>query len=199
MLNIEESERIKEYEAAMLYMEDKVCGIYRKRVTEPQCSSEVVMCRLKSSESIEKKLIRKGYDVTLENAFMKLNDIAGVRCICPYVDELYEMAEAVKADTDIRLVKEKDFIKKPKKSGYRSLHLIFEVPAKPYTQNYVRVELQLRTPVMHLWARLEHKKFYKNEKRKNRRLRRMLETCAGLGEQMDQLMSEIHKKTGVLM
>lgn len=200
MIKIEESEKIKEYAAAMRFMEEKICDVYRSVTAEPPCSGEVVSSRLKTSESIEKKLVRKGYEVTIENAFGKLNDIAGVRCICPYVDELYEMAERLKADPDIRLVKEKDFIKKPKKSGYRSLHLIFEVPVKPYAGNSrARVEVQLRTPVMHLWARLEHKKIYKSEKRKNRRLQKMLEKCAELGGQMDQLMSEIHKKTGMTM
>ena len=153
--------------------------------------------RIKTSESIEKKLRRKKYEISLNTAVSKINDIAGVRCVCAYIDDLYLLEKLLKKQEKIRVIKEKDFIKKPKKSGYRSLHLIIEVPVESKKGIiYRKTEVQFRTQVMHLWARLDHNSMYKSENKENRKLRKMLKACARLGNEMDQKLCEVRKGTG---
>lgn len=198
MIKIEGTSLALEYEAAAL----KTVELLQKIITQAEESqgrkiADELAYRIKTSESIEKKLKRKRYKKDLDTAVKKLNDIAGVRCVCAYMDDLYQLEEQLRQQEDVQVIKEKDFIKKPKKSGYRSLHLIIKVPVN--TQDgtvYRKTEVQFRTQVMHLWARLDHNKIYKSENKDNAELQKKLKTCARLGIQMDQLLGEIRKGTG---
>ncbi len=119
--------------------------------------------RVKAPESIERKLQKKGCAVNLETARARLNDIAGVRAACFFLDDVYELAKRLKKQKQLRFIKEKNYIENPKASGYKSLHFIVEVPVE--TKNgaeWVRVEIQLRTLAMDFWARLDHRLCYKN-------------------------------------
>ncbi|OLA85312.1 MAG: hypothetical protein BHW44_09610 [Roseburia sp. 40_7] len=120
--------------------------------------------RIKSPDSIARKLIKKGYEVSFENAIQKLNDIVGIRVVCLYSDDVYKIAELLKQQKDFILIKEKDYIKNPKKSGYQSLHLILDIPLiyKATTQ-LQRVEIQIRTVAMDFWAAVDNQICYKKD------------------------------------
>ena len=120
--------------------------------------------RIKKPESIARKLVKKGYKVSFENASAKLNDIVGIRVVCLYSDDVYKIAELMKKQKDFTLIKEKDYIKNPKKSGYQSLHLIMDVPLTYQTTTECqRVELQIRTVAMDFWAGVDNHICYKKK------------------------------------
>ena len=120
--------------------------------------------RLKSQTSILEKMNRLGYPPTVDNIERHLNDIAGVRVICAYVDDIYKIAEALIRQDDIHLISEKDYIAKPKPNGYRSLHLIVSTPVYfAQCKREMRVEVQIRTIAMDFWASLEHQIKYKKD------------------------------------
>ena len=123
-----------------------------------------ISSRVKTAESIYTKLIRKGLEPDFDTARAELKDLIGIRVVCPFEDEVYEVADRLKAQGDVQIIREKDYIKNPKPSGYRSLHLIVQVPI--FLQNekkMVNVEVQFRTIAMDFWARLDHKMRYKKE------------------------------------
>ena len=121
-----------------------------------------IKCRLKSPESIGMKLSKKGCRMTLDAIGATLSDIAGVRVTCPFIEDVYLLADALLKQDDIELLEAKDYIKNPKSNGYRSLHLIVIVPIfLPNEKQYVKVEIQLRTIAMDCWASLEHQLKYK--------------------------------------
>ncbi len=124
---------------------------------------EYVATRLKKTESIVAKLKRKKCELTYENMFERVNDIAGIRIVCNFKSDVYKLVELIENFQDIRIVSKKDFMKKPKKSGYMSYHLIVEIPVN-FSSGimYVKVEVQIRTLGMDFWATLEHKLKYKN-------------------------------------
>lgn len=126
---------------------------------------EYVTTRLKSPESILGKLKRKNYELTYENMLEKVNDIAGIRIVCNFKDDVYSIVEAIENFQDIRILEKKDFMKKPKSSGYMSYHMIVELPIS-FSKGviYVKAEIQVRTLGMDFWANLEHKLKYKNSK-----------------------------------
>ena len=116
---------------------------------------ENIKTRLKSMDSIAEKMQRKGIAISAENIERELNDVAGVRVICTFIEDIYHLADCLLAQDDITLIERKDYIENPKPSGYRSLHLIVEVPI--YLENEkrpMRVEVQLRTISMNFWASL---------------------------------------------
>lgn len=119
--------------------------------------------RIKNAESIEEKCIRKKCEVTAEGAAERLNDIAGARVVCLLPQDVYRVRDMILEKAPWKLVKKKDFIKKPKKSGYRSLHMIFLVPV---AKEYVKVEIQLRTIAMDYWTALEYEMSYKSDNKK---------------------------------
>lgn len=128
-----------------------------------------VETRIKDPMSIIRKLTRRKIDVSMDNAIEHLDDIAGIRVICPYVDDVYLMTELILAQDDIRLIRQSDYIREPKENGYRSVHLILEVPIYlTKGKTYVRVEVQLRTIAMDFWASLEHDIRYKRMENENR-------------------------------
>jgi putative GTP pyrophosphokinase len=120
--------------------------------------------RVKEPRSLIEKMVRKGYPIEVDVAKEKVLDIAGIRVICNYIDDVYQIEEALLKQKDIRLIKRKDYIETPKKNGYRSLHLVVTVPV--FLSNSVEitpVEIQIRTIGMDMWASLEHKLRYKND------------------------------------
>lgn len=152
---------------------------------------ESIKSRLKSPESIYEKLERKGYPVTVENIREHLTDIAGLRVICSFPDDIYNLANLFTRQGDIVLLKKKDYIKCPKESGYRSLHLILSVPVFLSSEiKYVKAEIQFRTIAMDFWASLEHRIYYKKGQN-NARLRAELRECAEVSALLDMRMQAI--------
>jgi len=127
-----------------------------------------IRSRIKAPESIARKLHDLGLEITAENAKARLRDIAGVRILTPFARDIYDLAAIIRSMPDINILTEKDFISTPKPSGYRSFHIILEVPVfySGRTEN-VMVEVQIRTEAMNFWATLEHKARYKYKKQEN--------------------------------
>ncbi len=154
---------------------------------------EHIKSRLKSPESIAEKLARLGLKLTAENARTQLTDIAGIRCICAYTNDVNAIAGALKKQTDITVLREKDYIKKPKPSGYRSFHMILQVPVfLTSEQLLLPVEVQIRTQAMDFWASLEHKVRYKYKNEMPRHLSEELNVCAEKIAELDKRMFDIH-------
>ena len=125
---------------------------------------EHIKSRLKSPESIVKKLKKHGYESTIENMVNYVNDIAGIRVICSFTSDIYRIAEMISNQSDIRILSVKDYIKHPKPSGYRSYHMIVSIPIFLSDRSAeTKVEIQIRTVAMDFWASLEHKINYKFE------------------------------------
>lgn len=155
---------------------------------------EMIKSRIKSPESIAEKLRRKGIEFSLENIVENINDIAGVRVICSFVDDIYKVAEMFVSQDDIRLVEVRDYIKNPKPNGYRSYHMIVEVPVffAQFRRN-MKVEVQLRTIAMDFWASLEHKMHYKKDLEGSEDIVERLRKCAEVISSTDEEMQEINK------
>ena len=151
--------------------------------------------RLKTPSSIAEKLTKKGLPITIEAMREELNDIAGIRVICNYIDDARRIAEMLIAQDDIMLIRKKDYIQYPKENGYRSLHLVLSIPIflSGGRQN-VRVEVQIRTIAMDLWASLEHHLHYKNSEEIPADLMEKLKRCAGTLEQIDDEMQQIYRE-----
>lgn len=123
-----------------------------------------IKSRIKNPKSIIDKLRRKGLAFTLDNMQNELNDVAGVRVICDFVDDIYEIADMLLKQDDIRLISYKDYIREPKPNGYRSYHMIVETPVYfSEGKEFLKVEVQLRTIAMDFWASLEHELKYKKD------------------------------------
>ncbi len=155
---------------------------------------ETVKSRLKSPESIIEKLQRKGLPFSAESIEQNLTDIAGVRVICAFPEDIYLLAECLLEQDDIRLIRRKDYIANPKPNGYRSLHLIVEVPIFLHSEKrYMKVEVQLRTIAMDFWASLEHQIYYKKG-HNIEELRAELKLCAETSAALDLRMQSIRAK-----
>ena len=151
--------------------------------------------RVKGYDSVCKKLSKKGLELNSEIALEKINDLIGVRAICSYVDDIYRVAELLEKQKDIRIVKVKDYIKQPKKSGYQSLHMILDIAiAFQQETQWIRVELQLRTAAMDYWANLDHQLRYKRGEKETDMIDEELQQCAEVITQLDQKMLEVRKK-----
>lgn len=125
---------------------------------------EHIKTRIKSADSIINKLNKDNLEFTLDNVEKYINDIIGVRIICGYVNDVYSLIEIIRSSNVIKVINEKDYIKKPKKTGYRSYHMIVEIPVELINEKvYVKAEIQIRTLAMDLWASLEHKLKYKSD------------------------------------
>lgn len=153
------------YECAVMEIETKLKVLNKEFSLEYDKNPiESIQSRVKSNSGIMRKLKRKGLPMTLESIEKNIWDVAGLRVICAFPEDVYLVKRCILAQDDIRLIQEKDYIKNPKPSGYRSLHLIVEVPI--FLQNekkWVRAEIQIRTLAMDFWANLEHKLRYKKE------------------------------------
>ncbi len=159
---------------------------------------ESIKSRLKSPESIYEKLQRKGYPATVENIREHLTDVAGLRVICSFPDDIYRLANLFTRQGDISLLKKKDYIQKPKESGYRSLHLILNVPVFLSSEvRYVKTEIQFRTIAMDFWASLEHKMRYKKNVENAEEVAAQLKECAATIEMLDYQMQDIRNKIDI--
>lgn len=149
--------------------------------------------RLKAPVSIFQKLKKRGYEPTIENARKYLTDIAGVRVICNYIDDIYSIAGMLTAQNDINLIKKSDYILSPKPNGYRSLHLVLSVPVFLSDRvETVPVEIQIRTIAMDFWASLEHQLRYKTTKDVPDELFERLCICAEKSAELDMEMQHIY-------
>jgi len=154
-----------------------------------------VKTRLKDPLSIRNKLAAKGLPFTLDAIEENINDIAGVRVICSFTEDVYMIAEAFKNQDDITVIEEKDYIKSPKQNGYRSLHLIVAVPIfLQHEKKIMRAEIQLRTLAMDFWASLEHQLRYKKADKFDEQMAAELKYCAALSAQLDRKMDELREK-----
>ena len=150
--------------------------------------------RLKSPRSIMEKLQRKGKPFNSENARAMLNDIAGVRVICNYIEDIYAVAEFLTKQDDVTLLKTKDYIKSPKPNGYRSLHLVIQTPVfLSDGKELVNVEVQIRTIAMDFWASLEHQLKYKTDSEVSAELAQQLKDCAETIAATDIKMQSIYQ------
>ena len=151
--------------------------------------------RLKSPQSMMKKLARKGLPQTLEAAEANLNDIAGIRIVCNYLDDIYRIADLLQRQRDVEFVHLRDYIQNPKESGYRSLHLVIRIPVflSSHTE-LVPVEVQIRTIAMDFWASLEHQLRYKSNHETTQQLRRRLQHCAEASAALDREMQDIYRE-----
>ena len=155
---------------------------------------ESIKTRVKSFNSIHDKMQRKNLPLTVKNIEENLNDIAGVRVICGFLEDIYFLADCLTQQDDVKLIKKKDYIKNPKPNGYRSLHLIVEIPIFLHDEKKsVRVEVQLRTIAMESWANLEHRLRYKKELPKEvlKKTEAILSECADLSCQLDSQMQAV--------
>lgn len=150
--------------------------------------------RIKSPMSIAKKLEKGGFDITLESATKNLYDIAGVRIICHYIDDVYQVATMLLDQSDITLIRIKDYIKEPKPNGYRSLHLTLSIPVFLSTGvKQTPVEVQIRTIAMDFWASLDHELRYKAKSTSQgsaERLKACADEIARLDREMQAIRSE---------
>lgn len=153
-----------------------------------------VESRLKSTQSIVKKLMMKEQEISVESARKNLNDIAGIRVVCCYIDDVYKVANMLLSQSDILLVKEQDYIKEPNYNGYRSLHLDLQVPVflSEHTEK-VTVEVQLRTVAMDFWASLEHDLRYKSTKTIPKNIGEDMLRCADEIAEIDRKMQTIYQ------
>jgi putative GTP pyrophosphokinase len=166
------SRNVNEYRRLMTYYECAIMEIETKfRVLSAEYNLqhdrnpiESIKTRLKSTDSLAKKLARKEFPVSVESIEQNIFDVAGVRVVCTFLEDLYSLADAFLAQDDVLLIERRDYISEPKPSGYRSLHLIVETPIYlEREKRMVKVEVQLRTISMNFWASLEHQLRYKKE------------------------------------
>lgn len=157
---------------------------------------EHIKTRIKTPESIVKKLKRYGYETSIENMVRYINDIAGVRLICSFTSDIYRLAEMIGNQSDLKVLSIKDYIKNPKESGYKSYHMLVSVPI--FLSDSVvdtKVEIQIRTIAMDFWASLDHQlKYKKSFVDLNGEISSELKQCADVIAQTDNKMLEIRKR-----
>lgn len=153
-----------------------------------------IKTRLKSFPSISEKLSRKGISNDIDSIEKNLNDVAGVRVICSFLEDVYSLADALLKQDDIILIEKKDYIKNPKPNGYRSLHIIVGIPIfLAHEKRVMKVEIQLRTIAMDFWASLEHQLRYKKETTFTADMAKELLNCAELSAELDNKMDSLRK------
>ena len=155
---------------------------------------EHIKSRLKTPDSIVKKLKRYGFEVTIDNMVEKLSDIAGIRIICSFTSDIYRLAEMIGNQSDLKVLSIKDYIKNPKESGYKSYHMLVSVPI--FLSDSVvdtKVEIQIRTIAMDFWASLEHKIYYKFEGDAPDYISRDLRECAEMVSTLDEKMLSLNE------
>lgn len=170
-------------------------ALLKEEFTELHQSNPIehISSRIKSSESIEKKLLRKKCQVNFSTIRKEITDIAGVRVVCSFTSDVYRVYEILAAQEDIQLFSAKDYIAHPKPNGYRSLHILIETPV--YLTSgvvLVPVEIQLRTVAMDFWASLEHKIYYKYDGDVPQDITDELFVAAQTAKQLDETMESLH-------
>ncbi|WP_429372433.1 GTP pyrophosphokinase [Paenibacillus sp. DS2015] len=149
--------------------------------------------RLKSPESIVNKMLRKNYELSFDGIKSNIKDIAGLRITCSFISDIYQVSEMLQNQADLKILEVKDYIKNPKPNGYKSLHLLVEVPVfLSDSEEHVCVEVQIRTIAMDFWASLEHKIFYKYNESVPDRLIQELKNAADSANALDLQMERLH-------
>ncbi len=181
------------YSAALKQIESKIDTINEEfKILHKYNPIEHVSSRIKSKESINKKLKKKGLEPNFENLIKTINDVAGLRIICSFIPDIYTIVEMIENMQDITVLKKKDYVSKPKESGYSSYHLIVSVPVSLSVGTIdVKVEIQIRTMAMDFWASLEHKINYKYEKDIPKSIKKELKECAKMTQKLDKRMSNL--------
>lgn len=156
---------------------------------------EHVTSRIKSMDSIAKKLRNDGKELTVENIVKYVNDVAGIRVICSFTSDIYRIADAISKQSDVKVLKIKDYILNPKPNGYRSYHMIVAIPI--FLSDKVtdtKVEIQIRTIAMDFWASLEHKIYYKFEGNAPEHIRKELKACSEITATLDKRMHDLNEE-----
>lgn len=180
---------LKQVQTKMEILNDEFQRVHRYNPIEH------IKARIKSSESIVKKLKRYGYESTIENMITYVNDIAGIRIICSFTSDIYRIADMVANQKDIKVLFIKDYITYPKASGYKSYHMILSVPV--YLSDRIeetKVEMQIRTVAMDFWASLEHKMHYKFEGDAPQHIKDELVECAHMVSDLDARMLSLNEE-----
>ena len=156
---------------------------------------EMIKSRVKKPASIVEKLKHRNLPISLDSVVNNLDDVAGIRVICSFMDDIYEVADMLIRQDDVKVIAIKDYIKNPKVNGYRSYHMIIEVPVFFSDQKkFMRVEVQIRTIAMDFWASLDHQLKYKKELIDGSDISAELKKCADVISQTDEKMLEIRKR-----
>lgn len=180
---------LKQVQTKMEILNDEFQRVHRYNPIEH------IKARIKSSESIVKKLKQYGYESTIENMITYVNDIAGIRIICSFTSDIYRIADMVANQKDIKVLSIKDYITYPKASGYKSYHMILSVPV--YLSDRIeetKVEMQIRTVAMDFWASLEHKMHYKFEGDAPQHIKDELVECAHMVSDLDARMLSLNEE-----
>ncbi len=181
---------LKEIETKVNILSDEFQTLYKYNPIEH------IKTRVKTPESIIKKMERKGMGVTYNNMVNYINDVAGIRIICSFLPDIYRIVEMFERSEDLKIIEKKDYIKTPKASGYSSFHLIVLVPVTFSNGTVdVKVEIQIRTIAMDFWASLEHKIKYKYENGVPKNISKELISCARMINKLDTKMSKIGEET----
>lgn len=174
---------LKEVETKLEILNDEFQHVHKYNPIEH------IKTRIKTPESIVKKLKRYGFETSVENMVKEINDIAGVRLICSFTSDIYRLAEMIGNQSDLKVISIKDYIKNPKESGYKSFHMIVTVPV--FLSDSVvetKVEIQIRTIAMDFWASLEHKIYYKLEGHAPDYISEGLKECSDMVSALDEKM-----------
>ena len=183
------------YECAILEVKTKLDVLNKEfQANELRNPIETIKTRIKSPASIMEKLERKGFELSVQSIKDNLDDVAGIRVICSFVDDIYKVADMLTNQDDIKILSKKDYIRNPKKNGYRSLHLVVEIPIFLSNEKKpMRVEVQIRTIAMDFWASLEHEIHYKKFSNSNVEAVKQLTECADVIYETDMKMLKIRK------
>jgi putative GTP pyrophosphokinase len=196
----ESFEKIKEvftlYTCAIREVNTKLENLNQElEYTKERNPIQYIDYRIKNPQSILEKMRRNHLELSVENVWNEISDIAGIRVICSYIDDIYAIAEMLIKQDDIVLLREKDYIQNPKESGYRSLHLIIETPVfLSEKKHFVKVEVQIRTIAMDFWASLEHQLRYKADIDIPDEIRAKLKNSAAQIYQTDLEMQQIYRE-----
>lgn len=192
-VNLIYSAALKQIQTKMEVLNDEFQHVHRYNPIEH------IKSRIKTPESIVKKLKRGGYESTIENMIRYVNDIAGIRIICSFTSDIYRIAEMIAEQKDIKIMCIKDYITYPKASGYKSYHMLVSVPV--YLSNKMvatKVEIQIRTVAMDFWASLEHKMHYKFEGDAPEHIKTKLIECAKMVSDLDARMLSLNEEISSL-
>ncbi len=187
------SKLMMQYKCAMLEVQTKLEVLNAEMSLEQEHNPfESIKCRIKSPVSIIGKLKRKGLPISIKSIENNIQDIAGIRVICSFPDDIYTLAASLCAQDDVTVLEKVDYIANPKESGYRSLHLVISIPIfLSDTKKHIPVEVQFRTIAMDFWASLEHKVRYKKDIDNTAEIASELKACADMITQADYRMQAV--------
>ncbi len=184
------------YHCAMLEVETKFRVLnHAFSLQHDRNPISTIKTRIKSPRSIMEKMHRRGLDMSLQSLEQSINDVAGVRVVCSFPEDVYLLADALLSQDDITLIEKKDYIAAPKPNGYRSLHLIIAVPIfLAHEKRLMKVEIQLRTIAMDFWAELEHQLRYKKDVSFTEEMAQELSECARISAALDNRMEALRRE-----